>query len=322
MPSSPPKTGILNKIRARCDSWVMLDEHKGFVPLPRERILFTSPPRTTLSLQTPNSYPGKEPFSIHSPGGIAYLTNQRLVYLPTTPSPSLQSLSAPILNLQDTHVSAPFFGPNIWQGILLPVAGGGVPTQHTYVEIKMTFKDGGAFDFHSNFELAKETLSHAVEIARESGVITGTETGMGAGMVDLEAVHLEELPAYEEATTTAAAAVQRSVPVSMSSGHVRPPPTRTAGERAIGLGTAGGFGAVGAQGMAAGGLPGLQRRATGEGVGGMATAGGLSTGATARLIAPPAPEPDEPPPGYEEAQQSALVRSLEASVGRDGERER
>lgn len=175
----------------------------------------------------------------------------------------------------------------------------------------MTFKDGGAFDFHSSFERVKETLSHAVEIARESGIISGAGTGggMGAGVVDLEVVHLEQLPAYEEATAPTTN-VQRPVPVSMSpthvtSGHARPPPTRTAGERA---------GAAGAQGMASGGMASLQRRTTGEGL------GRPGAGANTTSAAPPAPEPDEPPPGYEEAQQSALVRSLEASVGREQER--
>ena len=56
----------------------MLDEHKRFVPLPGEQILFTSPPRTTLALQTSNTYPGKEPLAIHSAGGVAFLTNQRV----------------------------------------------------------------------------------------------------------------------------------------------------------------------------------------------------------------------------------------------------
>lgn len=56
----------------------MLDANQRFVPLPRERIHFTSPARTTLSLQTPNSYPGKEPLSISSSGGTAYVTNQRV----------------------------------------------------------------------------------------------------------------------------------------------------------------------------------------------------------------------------------------------------
>lgn len=57
------------------------------------------------------------------------------------------------------------------------------------VQIKVTFKEGGAFDFHTNFERIKERLEQAVE-----------NTGEGArGLrgVDLSAVHLEELPAYE-----------------------------------------------------------------------------------------------------------------------------
>lgn len=69
---------MLKKLRDRVDSWVMLDETTGFVPLPKERILFTSPQRTTLAIQTPNSYPGKEPFAIHSSAGTAFLTNQRV----------------------------------------------------------------------------------------------------------------------------------------------------------------------------------------------------------------------------------------------------
>ena len=71
--------GLLSKLRARCNSWVMIDDAtKGFVPLPREKILFTSPPRTTLSLSTPNKFPGKEPVNISCNGGIAFITNQRV----------------------------------------------------------------------------------------------------------------------------------------------------------------------------------------------------------------------------------------------------
>lgn len=62
----------------------MLDEGHHFVPLPREKTLFTSPPRTALSLDAGNPYPGKEPLAINSASGTAYLTNQRvsLVSLP------------------------------------------------------------------------------------------------------------------------------------------------------------------------------------------------------------------------------------------------
>lgn len=139
----------------------------------------------------------------------------KIVYLPTTPSASFQSFAAPILNLHDTHVTAPFFGPNVWSAIVQPVPGGNIPPEHAALEIKMTFKDGGAFDFHSTYERIKERLQQAVEVARESGHLTGdgTETsgGQGAGAlgaVDMNAVHLDELPAYEDAAST------RPVPVA------------------------------------------------------------------------------------------------------------
>lgn len=69
---------MLKKYRVWQNSWVMLHETEGFVRLPGERIIYTSPPRTTLALQTPNTYPGKEPLSIHSSAGCAHLTNQRV----------------------------------------------------------------------------------------------------------------------------------------------------------------------------------------------------------------------------------------------------
>lgn len=93
--------------------------------------------------------------------------------------------------------------------------GGNIPPEHAALELKMTFKDGGAFDFHSTFERIKERLQQAVEVARESGHLTGdgAETGGGhgagaLGAVDMNAVHLDELPAYEDAAST------RPVPVA------------------------------------------------------------------------------------------------------------
>ena len=114
------------------------------------------------------------------------LTLVQLVYLPASPAPHLQSFSAPITSISDTHIAAPFFGPNVWTGVLKPTTGGGIPAQHAYIELKMTFKEGGAFDFHSTFERVKESLVQAQEVARE----TGRETNLAnVG---------EQLPAYEE----------------------------------------------------------------------------------------------------------------------------
>ncbi|KAI9741217.1 MAG: hypothetical protein M1834_002933 [Cirrosporium novae-zelandiae] len=184
-------------------SWVMLHPNEGFVRLPNERVVYISPNRTTLSLQTPNKYPGRNPLSIQSSAGKLYLTNQRIIYLPSNQTEQLQSFSAPLLNLHDTHISAPFFGPNSWNAILQPVPGGGIPPNHSAVELKFVFKDGGAYDFHNDFERLKERTQQAVEVARESGQITGdgSETGAGRGgaysALNFGNIDLEELPAYE-----------------------------------------------------------------------------------------------------------------------------
>ncbi|KAI9682691.1 MAG: hypothetical protein M1829_006678 [Trizodia sp. TS-e1964] len=213
------------RLRGSSNSWVMLSETEGFIHLPGERIIYTSPPRTSLSLQTsPTTYPADQPIAISSNTGCVHLTNQRIVYLPASSTPNLQSFSSPILNLHNTHVSAPFFGPNVWTATLQPVAGGGIPATHAAVELKMVFKDGGAFDFHSHFEAMKERIHQAVDVARESGHISGNgaESGNGGGGgglsgVNLASLHLEQLPAYEEANPPSAARITQRCP--------NPPPT-------------------------------------------------------------------------------------------------
>ena len=69
-----------------------------------------------------------------------------------------------------------------------PVTGGGIPASHAYVELKLVFKDGGAFDFHSTYERVREQVVHAVDVARESGRDVRDVIGDVVG---------EELPAYE-----------------------------------------------------------------------------------------------------------------------------
>ena len=100
-----------------------------------------------------------------------------------SPTPALTSFSAPILNLHDTRVSAPFFGPNVWNAAVQPVPGGGIPPTHSVVELKMTFKDGGAYDFHQKFLEIRERLQQVVAVARESGQMSGdgSESGPSRG---------------------------------------------------------------------------------------------------------------------------------------------
>lgn len=62
------------------DSWVMLDDAHTFVPLPGEKTLFISPPRTALSLDAGNAFPGKEPLTVSCSNGTAILTNQRVKF--------------------------------------------------------------------------------------------------------------------------------------------------------------------------------------------------------------------------------------------------
>lgn len=113
----------------------------------------------------------------------------QLVYIPSTPKPGLKSFSCPILNLQDAHIQTPFFGANSWVCSCKPVPGGGIPTPYSIIEIKLIFRDGGAFDFHSIYEEIKERLYQAYSVAQEA-----TSSG-----IDLTNVDLEPLPVYRSA---------------------------------------------------------------------------------------------------------------------------
>jgi hypothetical protein len=110
-----------------------------------------------------------------------------------SPTPTLQSFAVPILHVADSRVTAPWFGANKWEALIAPVSGGGIPSQHAELDMVMEFKEGGAFDFSSIFERLKERLRQAVDVARESGA--GGEDGRS---VDMNTVHLDELPRYED----------------------------------------------------------------------------------------------------------------------------
>ncbi|RMZ27108.1 hypothetical protein D0859_08832 [Hortaea werneckii] len=200
--SSTSTMSRTKRIRSHLSSWVMLSPttNPPYTPLPNEQTLFTSPPRIGFSLSTPSHYPGKQqqPYNFTNSTGILYITNRRIIYLPEKPSKEFQSFAAPILNLHDSHCTAPWFGPNVWIALLQPVQGGGIPTPSTGVlEIKLTFKEGGAFDFHTTFERVKERLQQAVEVSRISGDGTGSSRAAMNG-VDVSNVNLEDLPAYQE----------------------------------------------------------------------------------------------------------------------------
>lgn len=116
----------------------------------------------------------------------------KLVYLPIASTPRFQSFSAPILNLDNTHVTAPFFSANVFTGELRPVPGGNIPPHHSLVDLKMAFKEGGAFDFSTTYDRLKEQMTQTLSVARENGNMPGFVSG------GLPHADLEQLPAYEE----------------------------------------------------------------------------------------------------------------------------
>jgi len=198
--------------------------------------------------------------------GVLYLTNRRILYIPDKSTDKLQSFAAPILNLHDSHVTAPFFGPNVWLALLQPTQGGGIPIPGGgVVEIKLTFKDGGAFDFHTKFEQVKERLQQAVENLRVNGDGAGSSRAAMNG-VDTTNVNFEDLPAYREQSDGPLIA---PVAAAMPAQTVAPPAARDSG-----------------------------------------TTSGDSRPQpkpTDNAFSPP----DEPPPGYEEAQMSGLQDEMD-----------
>lgn len=138
----------------------------------------------------------------------------------------------------------------------------------------MTFKEGGAFDFSSTYERIKETLLQASEVARESG-----------RPVDLSTVDLEQLPAYEE--IGAGAPARMSIPTSITQIQ-RPTPISPTGAPRT---------APSDSGVAI--FPDIQGDRKTQ----------VNNTSSGQL-----PPPNEPPPGYDEAQQSSIADNLEESI--------
>ncbi|KAK9463357.1 uncharacterized protein V1516DRAFT_667554 [Lipomyces oligophaga] len=159
-------------------NWVMLSEtpseSRPYVPLPNEKPVFRAPARTSIKIKPvadlPSSssvYPGNmssttKKFQVSSSSGFFVLTTHRIIYLPSSPSSDFQSFSAPLPNVRDSHVVQPFFGPNQWCCIVLPVRDGGFPV-HSPLDLTFTFKDGAAFEFHDAFVRIRERMQEGID---------------------------------------------------------------------------------------------------------------------------------------------------------------
>ncbi|WYZ37894.1 hypothetical protein EsH8_II_001400 [Colletotrichum jinshuiense] len=190
-------------------NWVMITQTGDINPLPHEHIRHRSNAKVSLELSVPKSLQqGRTPFSRKSDNGTAYITTQRVIYIPAKPTPEFKSFHAPILNCADSYVGSPFFGAWFWSATVVPVAGGGVPADIPRVEVKMSFKEGGHSEYRQRFEELKERLEHVRRLQQE--------TGQNVNIPD------EPLPAYEategDGAASATLAPQEPVTRSASSG--------------------------------------------------------------------------------------------------------
>ncbi|KAK9453685.1 hypothetical protein V1511DRAFT_504189 [Dipodascopsis uninucleata] len=177
-----------------------------FVPLAEETVITMAPFRTSFKLRPLNdgassstggssdasTYPGNRQFATQSAApsilpsrptrldaslGHLILTSHRLLYLPDSSAMSTTknfvSFSVPLKQVHDSHVEQPWFGPNAWTCVITPVPEGGLPP-HNAFEVTCTFKDGGAYDFHSKYENLRERMQDGIN-------------------------HIDELPLYQEA---------------------------------------------------------------------------------------------------------------------------
>ncbi|KAK9240741.1 hypothetical protein V1525DRAFT_394839 [Lipomyces kononenkoae] len=200
-------------------NWVMLSRNPvdGYVPLPNEVTIYRAPQRTSFKLRQVGQqsssissvYPGNitstaRPVKFDASHGRLILTSHRVIYLPDAPSSAFQSFAAPLRSVYDAHVTQPWFGPNMWSCVVVAVQDGGLPTE-TPFEVTITFKDGGAFEFHDSFERIRERMQEGVN-------------------------HIDELPTYSAAgstTTAAAAGIDTNATPSAPPGAVandEPPP--------------------------------------------------------------------------------------------------
>lgn len=200
--------------------------------------------------------------------------------MPEKPTATFQSFACAILSIHDGHVTMPWIGPNGWAAKAQPVPGGGIPIPSTgVVELNLKFKDNGAFDFEAHYLKMRERLQQAVETQRANGETSASRSAMNGG-IDVSTVPLEDLPAYSEQSDGPLIA-------PIATGMTRSPVLQ-------------------------------QQRDSGVQMGHSNTSEEEAARPTPRATDSALNPPDEPPPGYEEAQMATL--DVEAAWAEERER--
>ncbi|RKP10279.1 hypothetical protein THASP1DRAFT_27917 [Thamnocephalis sphaerospora] len=172
-------------------NWAMLNEQGNApLPLPGEKVFFTKS-GVRFELTYGNGYPGSSG-CYNAPAGEVFLSNHRIVYLPRPALLGFQSISIPLLNIQEGKLYQPWFDANYFRCMVDPVHGGGLPAAS---ELKLRFKEGGAFEFSTIYRQLRDRMAETGELAKE----------------------LESLPAYSPTDAGSSQAARVSAVPSASS---------------------------------------------------------------------------------------------------------
>lgn len=136
-----------------------VDSSSGLVLYQGEKLL-TRHTGIKLSLEAGGGYPGAGG-SFYCPTGCVFLTNFRIVYLVTDSSiRTLKTVDMPLPHVKGLKMIQPLWGANEIDATVIPVpvqhlgsSGAVDPTMQMTgpSRLKMTFKDGGASEFHSMY---------------------------------------------------------------------------------------------------------------------------------------------------------------------------
>ncbi|CAG8586944.1 882_t:CDS:2 [Diversispora eburnea] len=84
------------------------------------------------------------------------LPREKIIFISRPTLSHFKSLSIPLLNLKEGKLQQPWFGANYYQAIVIPVLNGGLSSPG---QMKITFKEGGGFEFSTYYNEMISRLS-------------------------------------------------------------------------------------------------------------------------------------------------------------------
>ncbi|KAJ3386774.1 hypothetical protein HDU92_002315 [Lobulomyces angularis] len=117
-----------------------------------------------LEFESGSGYPGQGQ-NYYTKGGTVYQTNLRVIYLPVPSLPYLKSFTVPIQNFKEEKFNQPLFGANFFEALIFPVPLGGLTIPG---KLKLTFKEGGGFEFNTILKQLKSRISGTTAMEGES----------------------------------------------------------------------------------------------------------------------------------------------------------